>query len=137
MLRSPVTAVLLTTGLLLVGCGSGDSASTSSASAAPESVTTTPAAVAAGLGKIVTIAADVKANISEKGKATMIDKGIEPIWATVEGTVKGNDADAYLAFEDAFAVLENAAKDGDAAKAAAGSDAVSKAASAYLAKYPA
>ena len=37
----------------------------------------------------------------------------------VEGTIKSNNQDVYITFEDTFAVLSNAAKDGDAAKAKA------------------
>jgi hypothetical protein len=139
MLRVPATTVLLAGAVLLTGCSSGSDTPTTAvtSSPAPEDVTTSPAAVKAGLEKIVGIAADIKAQIADKQKAKSLDEGIEPIWATIEGTVKKNDADAYLAFEDAFAVLENAVGAGDGTKAASGYDAVSKAATAYLAKFPA
>lgn len=139
MRRVSVLAILLTGAVLLTGCGSDDdkAASSSSSTPAPESVTTSPEAVKVGLNKIVGIAADIKAAISDKTRATTLDEGIEPIWSTIEGTVKHNDSDTYIALEDAFAVLENAVSSSNASKAAAGADAVATAVSAYLAKYPA
>lgn len=139
MRRIPGMALLLTGAVLLTGCGSNDTSVTPKASAtqAPEDVTTTAAAVKIGLNKIVTIAADIKANISDKSKAEAGYGSIEPIWLTIEGTVKKNDSNTYIALEDAFALLENAAKSADTAKATSGSDAVSSTVTGYLAKFPA
>lgn len=103
---------------------------------APEDKRATPAEVAAGLGKIEGFAKDVAQAGSDKAKAKAADELIEPQWQLIEGTVKANSKDLYLAFEDSFALLENAAKDGDAAKAAKGSTDVSKAVTQYLATYP-
>jgi len=139
MLRVPAMTILLSGALLLTGCGSEDKTGTPAASStpAPESRTTTAAAVATGLQQITKIAADISTSISDKAKVTTLDEGIEPVWSTIEGTVKANDSDTYIALEDAFAVLGDAVKAADATKAKAGSDAVAKAVSAYLAKYPA
>lgn len=132
------STVLLTGALLLTGCGS-DSTPGASASAtpAPEDVTTSPAAVKTGLTQLVTISAGIQADVSDKTKATAGYASIEPIWSTIEGTVKKNDADAYLALEDAFALLKNAAENGDSTKAASGAGAVKTTVTSYLAKYPA
>lgn len=139
MRRVPAMAILLTGAVLLTGCGSSDDKATSSASSkpAPEQVTTSPEAVRTGLNKLVVIATGITAQISDKTKAADLVEGIEPVWEKIEGTVKANSSDTYIALEDAFAVLENAAQKSDATKAKAGSDAVSKAVTAYLAKYPA
>jgi len=138
-MRVLATALVLTGALALTGCGSSDDDGKAGASAtpAPEQVTTSPQAVKVGLGKIVGIAAQIKEQIADKDKATPLDEGIEPIWATIEGTVKKNDADTYIALEDAFALLEDAVSSGDATKATSGAQAVTKAVAAYLAKYPA
>jgi hypothetical protein len=113
------------------------SSSSSSSSAAPEDVRAPAAAVAAGLQSIKTIAGSIAAaaGSDKAGAKAEVDK-IEPVWQEIEGTVKANDPDAYITFEDSFAVLGTAADDGDAAKAQQGADSVAKAVDAYLAKYP-
>ena len=89
--------------------------------------------IAAGLGQMVTVAADVAAKTAtdaEAGKAAAA--GLEPHWAPIEDRVKANDPDAYIAIEDAMAQLES----GDVAKAAAGAAAIATAVSAYVAAFP-
>jgi hypothetical protein len=113
-------------------------AARSSRAEAAEGGTATAAQVAAGLKLIGDIAADAaKAAQRDKEKATQIADGIEDVWKNIEDTVRGNDKDAYIAFEDAFEGLGTAAKAGDAAKATKASDTVAAAVKAYLAKYPA
>ncbi|MDX6216266.1 MAG: hypothetical protein QOG99_1850 [Frankiales bacterium] len=140
MRRLPATPILLAGVVLLTGCSSSSNSTApapTSSSPAPEAVTTSAAAVQTGLNKIVGLAASIKGQIGVGSRAKSLDAGIEPIWATIEGTVKKNDSDSYLALEDAFAVLQDAVKAGDASQAAAGDDAVSKAVTAYLARFPA
>jgi hypothetical protein len=92
--------------------------------------------VATGLRKIDQLAKEIAGSAgSDKARAASLDGEIEPTWKPIEGTVKQNDQNTYLAMEDSFAVLEKAADDGDAAAAAKGSAAVSSAVQAYLAKY--
>jgi hypothetical protein len=94
--------------------------------------------VATGLRKIDDTAKGVAARAAgDKAGAQALDAQIEPVWKTIEGTVKANSADGYATFEDNFPLLESAANAGDAAKAGTASAAVSKAVSDYLAKYPA
>lgn len=135
--RVAAVAALLTAPVLLVGCSSGSSSKGASPSAtpAPEEVTTSPQAVTAGLQQIEQIAKQVQAQIADKTSATKLDAGIEPVWASIEGTVKKNSSDSYLAFEDAFALLEDAAGSGDATKAGTAVTNITKAKTAYLAKY--
>lgn len=126
----------------LVGCSSGGGTSAqspppTSAASAPEAQQTTPAAVAAGMRKIDQIAQDIAASAgTDKARAADLAGQIEPAWKPIEDTVKQNDQDTYLAMEDAFAVLEKAADEGDAAAAAKGAAAISPAVQDYVAKYP-
>ncbi|MBV8992127.1 MAG: hypothetical protein JO287_00150 [Pseudonocardiales bacterium] len=125
----------------LAGCSSGGDTSVAPAepttvSAAPEAHPANAAEVATGLRKIDQIARQVAESAgTDKAKAASLDSQIEPTWKTIEDTVKQNDQNTYLAMEDNFAVLEQAADDGDAAAAAKGSAGVSSAVQAYLAKY--
>ena len=57
-------------------------------------------------------------------------------WEGIEETIRDNDKDAYIEFEDALDALGAAVKAGDAKKAGAASDALAKASQAYLAKFP-
>ena len=125
----------------LVGCSSGagtpvTSPAPPSTPAVSEDQSVTAAAVATGLRKIDQTAKEIAEYAgTDKAKAVSLDGEIEPVWKTIEDTVKQNDQTTYLAMEDSFAVLEKAADDGDATAAAKGSSAVSSAVQAYLAKY--
>ena len=104
---------------------------------APESVQAPAADVTVGLGKIVKIAAEIAIAVpTDKARSIDLVGAIEPVWSTIEGTVKTNDEDAYITFEDTFALLKTAATDGDSAKAAQGAADTAKAVAAYLVKYP-
>jgi hypothetical protein len=114
------------------------SSPTSTASQAPEEKRASAVEVAAGLKKIDDTAKGVASRAAgDKAGAQALDAQIEPVWKTIEGTVKANSPDGYAAFEDSFGSLESAAGSGDAAKAGTASTAVSKAVADYLAKYPA
>jgi hypothetical protein len=128
-------AVVLAAVGLFVGACSTDSDTESKA--APEDKRATAAEVATGLAQIDTSAKAVAAQAgTDKSKANEASEQIEPVWEDIEGTIKANDKDSYLAFEDNFALLENAANDGDAGKAATAAAGVSRAVSEYLARYP-
>ncbi|HKR48627.1 MAG TPA: hypothetical protein VJT72_03430 [Pseudonocardiaceae bacterium] len=87
--------------------------------------------------KIDQIAKDIAASAgSDKARAVSLAGEIEPAWRPIEDIVKQHDQNTYLAMEDNFAVLENAADDGDAAAAARGAAAISPVVQAYVAKYP-
>jgi hypothetical protein len=134
-MRRLITALALVGALAgLVGCSgssgsSGESDTAATTSVAPEEKRTTAAAVATGIKGIDTLAAKIGAASADAGKT--LSEGIEPLWQPIEGTVKANDADTYLAFEDNFALLES----GDVAKAQRGAAGVKAAAAAYLAKF--
>ncbi|HEY8201260.1 MAG TPA: hypothetical protein VII47_07890, partial [Actinomycetota bacterium] len=90
------------------------------------------AEVATGLRQIDATAKGIAEKAgTDKAAATQLDAQIEPAWEKIEGTIKSNDSDAYITFEDTFAMLGNAARDGDAAKASTASQTVSKAVNDY------
>ncbi|MDQ2789937.1 MAG: hypothetical protein M3Y73_09575 [Actinomycetota bacterium] len=96
----------------------------------------TAADVAANLRKIEQIAGQIAQSAgTDKAEAISLDGRLEPIWKQIEGTVRHNNEDTYLAMEDSFAVLEKAADQGNAAAAAKGSAGITSAVQPYLAKY--
>jgi len=146
--RSWPVAVGLTLLLALVAaaCSSNDeTTSTPTATAgssedeskAPEEARAPAAEVTAGLTQIRAMTAKIAAAVgSAKGQAEELNKQIEPLWQGIEGTVKANDADAYISFEDSFAELEKAIDNGDSAKAQQAATTVATTVTAYLGKYP-
>jgi hypothetical protein len=131
-----IVLALLAAVAFLGACGN-DKPDASSSSTAPESLRASAAEVATGLATIRQLAADIAAAAgTDKAKAASLVEQVEPTWKKIEGTIKANDQDAYLTFEDAFAALGKAAEEGDSAKAAKASNDVSTASSAYLARYP-
>lgn len=128
----------------VAGCGGGESkaasvptASEEKPAVAPEELRATDAVVAAGLGVVKALASDTATALSsDKTKAQDSESRIEGTWQGIEGTIKANSEEAYLAFEDNFAVLGNAVSSGDSAKARTAADAVTAAADTYLAAHP-
>ncbi|MEY2451643.1 MAG: hypothetical protein QOD92_1217 [Acidimicrobiaceae bacterium] len=140
-----VRALLLVMGIsLLTAACSSDSKKTEtsgggalSTAPAPEELRASAADVVTGLKQIDSTAKQIASTAgTDKTKAKELVGEIEPVWETIEGTVKANDPDSYIAFEDAFALLETAADDGDATKAQQAAGSVSSTVTAYLAKYP-
>ena len=140
--RSGVIVLVLTAGVALAACSDdGDSSGSGSASApaatTPEDRRVSDARVAAGLAEIKNISTRT-ADAVEAGDdaASDLNDQIEPEWQAIEGTIKSNDQDVYLTFEDTFALLGNAVDDGDAAAAKDAADTINTAADDYLADYP-
>jgi hypothetical protein len=107
------------------------------AEAAPEDERVPGSEVAVGLRKIEGIAADVAAAAgTDKAKALELIDEIEPAWQKIEGTIRANDKDAYVSFEDSFGVLERAAQSGDGKKAFDAAAAIATTAKDYVTKYP-
>lgn len=93
--------------------------------------------VATGLGQIETLTGQIAAAVGADAKAAKEQaEGIEKLWEPIEGTIRANDKDSYLRFEDDFAAIEKAAGAADAPKAQAAATDVSAAVKAYVAKYP-
>jgi hypothetical protein len=132
-------AVLLALVTVGAACSSGDSVSKESqkGSQAPEEHRASAADVTAGLGKIGGIVAQVSLSAGTDAKsAKALNEGIEPAWQQVEGTVRANDKDLYIRFEDDFAALTKAADAGDGAKARQTAADVAEAIKTYLTKFP-
>ena len=131
--------VALAVAVVAGACGSsgGDKDADAASATAPENQRASAAEVATGLHKIEGIAKDIAAAAgSDKSRAKELSEQIEPVWQGIEGTVKANDQDTYVTFEDSFAALGRAADDGDGAKASKAAGDVSATVDAYLAKHP-
>lgn len=130
--------VLLSVGFTTVaGCAGDSPAPSTPAAPAPEDQVTTPGAVAAGMRTIDQLARGIAESAgADQARARSLADQIEPAWKPIEGTVKRNDQDTYLAMEDSFAVLEKSAENGDAAAAAKGAKSASTAVQEYLSRYP-
>ena len=133
--------VLLSLTFVGAACGGDDddSGSGGTTTTAPEEARVSDADVAAGLTTITGLGDDIAAAVTagDKDGATALVEKIEPTWAKIEGTIKANDEEAYLAFEDAFAAIGLAVRDGDGPKATAVSGDIKAAADAYLEAHPA
>jgi hypothetical protein len=136
MVRTGAVAMALVLGLGATACSS-DKEEKTAPTTAPESRRTSDTEVRAGLVKLNATAVTIAASAAvDKDKAKSLVDDIEPTWQPIEGTIKANDQDTYLKFEDSFAVLEDAAKSGNAAKAAGAVKDMATGSAAYLAKHP-
>ena len=130
-------AVLLALTMGGVACGSDGDKKKDAEKQAPEDLRAPAAAVTAGLGQIDAIVAQIGLAASADAKqAKELAEGIEPTWEKIEGTIRDNDKDAYIRFEDDFAALTKAAEAGDGPKAQQTAADVADAVKAYLAKFP-
>ena len=128
--------LLLASALLVGACSSDDdSASTATTTTAPEEKVSTDAEVAAGLAKMQTSVADYVAAGPDTAKAAAADDELEPVWKTIEGTVKTKEPDTYLAIEDSMSLLSSGVE-GDEEKGARGAKDLDAAITDYLAKHP-
>jgi len=128
-------AVLLALTMVGAACSSGGKGAESKE--APESHQAPAAEVTAGLGKIGGIVAQVSLAASADAKsAKALNEGIEPAWQQIEGTIRANDKDLYIRFEDDFAALSKAASSADGPKAQQTAADIADAVKTYLAKYP-
>ena len=103
--------------------------------AAEEKVSATT--VVEGLKTVQQGLKDAVAAGNDTAKAQETVEAIEPVWAMIEATIKGNDAKSqdvlWMGIED----LEAAIKSGDAGAAGGAVSAFATAASSYVAKFPA
>jgi len=128
-------AVLLAVAVGGVACGSDKK--DDEAKSAPEDLRAPAAQVTKGLGDIDALVKQISATVSGDAKAAKEQvEGIEKLWEPIEGTIRENDKDAYIRFEDDFAAIEKAVGDADATKTSSAASDVSEAVKAYLAKYP-
>jgi hypothetical protein len=144
-----VSAVVVSAALLatVAGCSTGHSSSDAHAVAVPsagasrlstaEDMRVDDSEVTDGLTALKTVVNEVADSVgSDSAAAKDAQDRIEPIWSSIEGTVKANEPDTYRRFEDEFAVMQRALSPADPVKARAAADAVVKAADGYLARHP-
>jgi hypothetical protein len=140
--RVMATVAVLALGLSLAACGDDDDDAATDGAAteetAPEDVRASDAEVATGLQQIDGLVDEVASAVADGDDDAAVDANeqIEPAWFGVEGTIKANDEDVYITFEDNFATLGMAVDDGDAEAARTAADTVSETVSAYLADHP-
>jgi hypothetical protein len=134
-----VVLLLSSFALVAAGCGGDTSTTGDTVEPAGSDTATAPAGaisdadVAAGLARMVTVAAETAAKTAtgaDAGKAAAAD--LETAWAPIEDVVKANDPDTYVAIEDAMALLQS----GDVTKAADGAAQIGTAITAYVAEHP-
>jgi hypothetical protein len=131
----PVAAALA---LCLAGAACGSGGDSKKAETDPHDRRAPASEVSAGLGKIDALVGRIGLAVSADAKAAKEQAGgIEALWSPIEGTIRDNDKDGYIRFEDDFAALENATETGDVAKTQSTAADVSAAVKAYLAKFPA
>ncbi len=122
-------------------CGDDSGSSTadsteSSSGTSPEDVIAPDSAVTAGLNQSIT---DMNALADGVANGTATATQFEEVhegWESIEGTVKKNDAEGYLALEDALASMQKAITDKDAAAAKQAASDFESAANVYLAEHP-
>jgi hypothetical protein len=139
-----VTAAALALGLVfLAACGDDDDsdatgASGESGTTAPEERRVSDAEVATGLQQVDDLVDQVAERVSDGDDDGAVEANdqINPVWFSVEGTVQENDPDAYITFEDQFAVLTRAMDEADSVGAEAAAETVSDTVSSYLADHP-
>jgi hypothetical protein len=118
----------------LISCGDSkdeNGAAATTTTVAPENVLAPDAEVATGLVGLKDLAAEVGKETDSAASKTKA-KGLEGLWAPVEGTVKSNEPDIYSTIEEDLSLLES----GDAAKTKTGAAEMGKTVDAYLAKHP-
>jgi len=135
--RVVALGLALATAGVACGGGGGGKDSAKGSTQAPEDLRAPAAQVTAGLGKIGGIVAQVSlAAGADATSAKQLNGTIEAEWQKVEGTIRANDKDLYIRFEDDFAALGKAAAAGDGAKAQQTAADVADAIKAYVAKFP-
>lgn|GEM_PF-1347352 len=142
-----VSSGALAVGVLLgVGaCGSKQPAVTLPASSpaaratlSPEDLRAPDPEVAHGLTVLKGIVAGVVDALvgGDKARATDTRDQIEPVWSSIEGTVKANEPDTYLTFEDQWAKIAKAIETADSAMAKGAAEVVVRTVDAYLSRHP-
>jgi hypothetical protein len=129
----------LVLGLGLTACGS-DSGSSGSSEAEEETAETyaivPDAEVTAGLAELQQMGVAVTAAITAGSDASAdVDEMFEK-WESIEGTIKQNEVEMYLTFEDSLANIRKAAQDKDAAASTEAVQTFDETVAAYLAKHP-
>jgi len=134
-LRRTVAGAVLVS-MIFTGACSSDDGGDGSTTTAPEQKVSSDADVAAGLAKMQIKVSELLAAGPDTEKAAKADDALEPIWQTIEGTIKKNEPDIYVDIEDSMALL-SAGVEGDEDKGSQGAKDIVAAMNDYLAKHPA
>lgn len=126
---------ILVSTLLFGACSSDGTTVSGSTTTAPEQRISTDAEVAAGLAKMQASVAKIVAAGPDTAKAAAADDELEPVWKTIEGTVKKNEPDIYVNIEDSMSLLSSGVE-GDQEKGTVGATDMNTAIADYLAKHP-
>jgi hypothetical protein len=94
------------------------------------------AEVTDGLTQLTAIVNEMADSIGSDAAAREAQDRIEPVWSSIEGTVKANEPDTYVRLEDEFALIQKTVSPTDPVKARAAADAVVQAADGYLDRHP-
>jgi LPXTG-motif cell wall-anchored protein len=94
------------------------------------------ATVSEGLKTIQRASEAVVAAGEDRTKAQEAANAITPVWELIETTIKANDNDAYLDFEEALHNISSAALAGDPTQAGEAAGIFGTAAKSYVAKFP-
>jgi hypothetical protein len=95
-----------------------------------------PATVSEGLKTIQRATEAVIAAGADKTKAEEAAKAITPVWELSDATIRANDNDAYVEFEDALDNISAAALAGDAKQADEAARIFKSTAASYVGKFP-
>jgi len=131
--KGPIT-LAMTAILLFGGVACGDDKESSEAAEETGHAVVPDAVVTQGLAATQQLLADI-----ESGKITDKDKALDAVevsWASYEGTIKQNEVEMYLAFEDALAAMQKAVKAGNKADITTAKTKFATTAQTYLAKHP-
>jgi hypothetical protein len=122
---------------LAVGCSDNGGGSSGTPTTRPEDRRVTSAEVTSGLAQLQTQVDQAATSAGSDGAAakTQADTAFET-WERIEGTIKNNEQDLYLRFEDALSDIRTGTRDGDAAKAQRGAEEIKAISGEYLANHP-
>jgi hypothetical protein len=122
---------------LAVGCSDNGSGSSGTPTTRPEDRRVTNAEVTTGLAQLGTQVDQAASSAGSDAAAakTQADTAVET-WEGIEGTIKNNEQDLYLRFEDALSDVRTGARDGDAVKAQRGAEDVKAISGEYLTNHP-
>ena len=134
-MRSKGPIALALTAILLFGgvaCGGDDKESTETEETGHQVVP--DATVTQGLAATQQLLTDIAS-----GKTTDKDKALDAVevsWASYEGTIKQNEVELYLSFEDTLAAMQKAVKAANSADMTTAAAKFATTAQTYLAKHP-
>jgi hypothetical protein len=135
--RSSAAAAALVALLALTACGSdSDSDGSQPAATSPEEHIADDATVTAGLGRMATTAAAIQGQVAAGTAVDDAQDQLEADWQQVEGTVRQNEPDMYLEFEEDLGAIDRAAAAADADATNTSVAALATVTASYLAKHP-